>query len=134
MVWKQLAGMPLTPEDIDEVSANHPVLLRLSSVSRLCVWQVDVFFMQTLRGILNVEADSVTEENFADAIPLDRFEAPASDGQFVAVGPGGSSIQLTFSNRREYVYCALNYRLHEFDAQVGIDLSVKSSIHLFIER
>jgi E3 ubiquitin-protein ligase HERC1 len=98
MVWKQLAGMPLTPEDIEEV---------------------DIFFMQTLRGILNVQADSVTEENFADVIPLDQFEAPASDGQFVAVGPGGSSLPLTFNNRHEYVYCALNYRLHEVDLQIA---------------
>ena len=74
--------------------------------------------MQSLRGVLDVEAHNVSEENFYEVIPLNQFEAQSSDGRFVPVGPDGSSIPLHFHNREKYVESALNYRLHEVDAQV----------------
>jgi hypothetical protein len=36
----------------------------------------------------------------------------------VPIIPGGNSIPLTFSNRKEYVERAIEYRLHEMDRQV----------------
>ena len=51
-------------------------------------------------------------------IPLDTFKSQSADGRTVAIVPGGHSIPLTFSNRKEYVDRALAYRLHEMDAQV----------------
>ena len=53
-------------------------------------------------------------------IPLEWFEGQSADGRFVPVVPGGRSIPLTFSNRKEYVDRALAYRLHEMDRQVSI--------------
>ena len=52
-------------------------------------------------------------------IPLEYFEGQSSDGQFVPIVAGGSSVPLTFSNRRAYVDCAIQFRLHEMDLQVG---------------
>jgi len=51
-------------------------------------------------------------------IPLEFFEGQSSDGKFVPVVAGGSSLPLTFSNRRAYVDCAIQFRLHEMDPQV----------------
>lgn len=42
----------------------------------------------------------------------------SADGKMVPIIPGGNSIPLTFSNRREYVERAIEYRLHELDRQV----------------
>lgn len=44
-VWKLLAGMTLSPEDIEEV---------------------DLLYMRSLRGIRDIDEDGVTEENFHD--------------------------------------------------------------------
>lgn len=52
-------------------------------------------------------------------IPLEFFEGQSADGRFVPIVPGGSSIPLTFDNRRAYVDCAIAYRLHEMDLQVN---------------
>jgi len=56
-------------------------------------------------------------------IPLEFFEGQSADGQFVPIVAGGSSLPLTFSNRRAYVDCAIQFRLHEMDLQVGCGLS-----------
>lgn len=52
-------------------------------------------------------------------IPLDSFVGQSADGKMVPIIPGGNSIPLTFSNRKEYVERAVEYRLHEIDRQVG---------------
>lgn len=44
----------------------------------------------------------------------------SADGKMVPIIPGGNSIPLTFSNRKEYVERAIEYRLHELDRQVGV--------------
>ena len=51
-------------------------------------------------------------------IPLDCFEGQSATGDFVPIVPGGRSIPLTYGNRPEYVSRALDFRLHEMDAQV----------------
>lgn len=52
-------------------------------------------------------------------IPLDSFVGQSADGKMVPIIPGGNSIPLSFSNRKEYVERAVEYRLHEIDRQVG---------------
>lgn len=54
-------------------------------------------------------------------IPLDSFVGQSADGKMVPIIPGGNSIPLTFSNRKEYVERAIEYRLHEIDRQVRED-------------
>lgn len=52
-------------------------------------------------------------------IPLDSFVGQRWYGKMVPIIPGGNSIPLTFSNRKEYVERAIEYRLHrEMDRQV----------------
>lgn len=55
---------------------------------------------------------------FEQMIPLDSFVGQSADGKMVPIIPGGNSIPLTFSNRKEYVERAIEYRLHEIDRQV----------------
>ncbi|XP_076011637.1 putative E3 ubiquitin-protein ligase HERC1 isoform X3 [Genypterus blacodes] len=98
LVWKQLCCIPLLLEDLEEV---------------------DLLYVQTLKGILHIEDSGITEENFHEMIPLDSFVGQSADGKMVPIIPGGNSIPLTFSNRKEYVERAVEYRLHEIDRQVA---------------
>ncbi|XP_033110674.1 probable E3 ubiquitin-protein ligase HERC1 [Anneissia japonica] len=98
IVWKQLVGMPLLPQDLEEV---------------------DVFFMQALKNIKDIDKSGILEENFHEVIPLYSFECQSSDGRFVPVISGGHSIPLTYANRKEYVERALAYRLQEIETQVN---------------
>ncbi|XP_055518701.1 probable E3 ubiquitin-protein ligase HERC1 isoform X3 [Leucoraja erinacea] len=98
MVWKQLCCIPLSLEDLEEV---------------------DLLYVQTLNSILHIEDSGITEENFHEMIPLDSFVGQSADGKMVPIIPGGNSIPLTFSNRKEYVDRAVEYRLHEIDRQVA---------------
>nr|XP_060611660.1 probable E3 ubiquitin-protein ligase HERC1 isoform X2 [Anolis sagrei ordinatus] len=98
LVWKQLCCIPLALEDLEEV---------------------DLLYVQTLNSILHIEDGGITEENFHEMIPLDSFVGQSADGKMVPIIPGGNSIPLTFSNRKEYVERAIEYRLHEMDRQVA---------------
>ncbi|XP_030044055.1 putative E3 ubiquitin-protein ligase HERC1 [Microcaecilia unicolor] len=98
MVWKQLCCIPLILEDLEEV---------------------DLLYVQTLNSILHIEDSGITEENFHEMIPIDSFVGQSADGKMVPIIPGGNSIPLTFSNRKEYVERAIEYRLHEMDRQVA---------------
>ncbi|XP_028516065.1 probable E3 ubiquitin-protein ligase HERC1 isoform X2 [Exaiptasia diaphana] len=98
LVWKQLVGIPLTPDDIEEV---------------------DLLYIQSLRGIRDIHESGVDGDTFAEIIPIESFETLSADGRFVPIFPSGHSIRLTFENRSEYVEQALRYRLHEFDRQVN---------------
>lgn len=51
-------------------------------------------------------------------IPIESFETQSANGRFVPIVPSGENIQLTFSNRVEYVERALQYRMHEMDRQI----------------
>ncbi|KAH0619794.1 hypothetical protein JD844_014057 [Phrynosoma platyrhinos] len=103
LVWKQLCCIPLTLEDLEEV---------------------DLLYVQTLNSILHIEDSGITEENFHEMIPLDSFVGQSADGKMVPIIPGGNSIPLTFSNRKEYVERAIEYRLHEMDRQAFIKKQV----------
>ncbi|XP_037548156.1 probable E3 ubiquitin-protein ligase HERC1 [Nematolebias whitei] len=96
-VWKQLCSMPLGGPDLEEV---------------------DLLTYRTLQGILHLENSGITADNFHVMIPLESFMAHSADGRLVPVVSGGQNISLTFANRTEYVERALDYRLHEMDAQV----------------
>ncbi|XP_055971788.1 probable E3 ubiquitin-protein ligase HERC1 [Sorex fumeus] len=98
LVWKQLCCVPLALEDLEEV---------------------DLLYVQTLGSILHIEDSGITEENFHEMIPLDSFVGQSADGKMVPIIAGGNSIPLTFSNRKEYVERAIEYRLHEMDRQVA---------------
>ncbi|XP_060031692.1 probable E3 ubiquitin-protein ligase HERC1 [Erinaceus europaeus] len=98
LVWKQLCCVPLTLEDLEEV---------------------DLLYVQTLNSILHIEDSGITEDSFHEMIPLDSFVGQSADGKMVPIIPGGNSIPLTFSNRKEYVERAIDYRLHEMDRQVA---------------
>ncbi|XP_033842077.1 probable E3 ubiquitin-protein ligase HERC1 isoform X2 [Periophthalmus magnuspinnatus] len=98
LVWKQLCCIPLSLEDLEEV---------------------DLLYVQTLKSILYIEDSGITEDNFNDMITLDSFVGQSADGKMVPIIPGGNSIPLTFSNRKEYVDRAIEYRLHEIDRQVA---------------
>ncbi|ELW71312.1 putative E3 ubiquitin-protein ligase HERC1 [Tupaia chinensis] len=98
LVWKQLCCVPLSLEDLEEV---------------------DLLYVQTLNSILHIEDSGITEESFHEMIPLDSFVGQSADGKMVPIIPGGNSIPLTFSNRKEYVERAIEYRLHEMDRQVA---------------
>lgn len=123
LVWKQLCCIPLQLEDLEEV---------------------DLLYVQTLKSILHIEDSGITEDNFHEVrntpaqmetsrsavlklvgslffqmIPLDSFVGQSADGKMVPIIPGGNSIPLSFSNRKEYVERAIEYRLHEIDRQVG---------------
>lgn len=63
-------------------------------------------------------------------IPLDSFVGQSADGKMVPIIPGGNSIPLTFSNRKEYVERAIEYRLHEIDRQVRHYLS--GALQIFV--
>ncbi|KAE8297728.1 putative E3 ubiquitin-protein ligase HERC1 [Larimichthys crocea] len=78
----------------------HPLLLE-------DLEEVDLLYVQTLKSILHIEDSGITEDNFHET------------GRWFPVIPGGNSIPLTFSNRKEYVERAIEYRLHEIDRQVA---------------
>ncbi|XP_014872809.1 probable E3 ubiquitin-protein ligase HERC1 isoform X1 [Poecilia latipinna] len=98
LVWKQLCCIPLQLEDLEEV---------------------DLLYVQTLKSILHIEDSGITEDSFHEMIPLDSFVGQSADGKMVPIIPGGGSIPLSFSNRKEYVERAVEYRLHEIDRQVA---------------
>ncbi|XP_054985114.1 probable E3 ubiquitin-protein ligase HERC1 [Sorex araneus] len=98
LVWKQLCCVPLALEDLEEV---------------------DLLYVQSLSSILHIEDSGITEDSFHEMIPLDSFVGQSADGKMVPIIAGGNSIPLTFSNRKEYVERAIEYRLHEMDRQVA---------------
>lgn len=62
-------------------------------------------------------------------IPLDSFVGQSADGKMVPIIPGGNSIPLTFTNRKEYVERAIEYRLHEIDRQVRLYHIIALKLH-----
>jgi len=80
---------------------------------------VSVITCRWLASVKFVCVSVVAACMYFQVIPLEFFEGQSSDGQFVPIVAGGSSVPLTFSNRRAYVDCAIQFRLHEMDLQVG---------------
>ncbi|XP_064390094.1 probable E3 ubiquitin-protein ligase HERC1 isoform X2 [Halichondria panicea] len=97
-MWKMLAGMTLTSEDLEEI---------------------DMIFIQSMNGIKDIHKSGMKEEDFAEMIPIESFEAQSMSGKFVPIVPGGGNIRLTFQNRKEYVEKAFYFRLHELDKQIA---------------
>ncbi|XP_023713900.1 E3 ubiquitin-protein ligase HERC2 [Cryptotermes secundus] len=90
-VWKQLAGMTLTPADLTEVDRDYvPGLLCIRDM------EPDAKVFQTL------EMPFSTPSAYGNEVPLST--------RYHRIMP---------ENRLEYVRLALNYRLHEFDEQVA---------------
>ncbi|KAG8235149.1 hypothetical protein J437_LFUL015189 [Ladona fulva] len=90
-VWKQLAGLPLTPADLSEVDRDY---------------------VPGLMCIRDMDGDEASFRNLA--LP---FSTPSSTG--VEIPLSTRHRRITSSNRHEYVKLALQYRLHEFDEQVA---------------
>ena len=112
-VWKQLAGISLTPADLTEVDRDYvPGLLCIRDMDS------DEKVFQTL------EMPFSTPSAVGHDVPLSsRYLFDHSFAHFLFTS---SSLTLLFryrkitpENKHEYVQLALNYRLHEFDAQVA---------------
>ncbi|XP_042876756.1 E3 ubiquitin-protein ligase HERC2-like isoform X6 [Penaeus japonicus] len=90
-VWKQLAGMALTPADITEVDRHY------------------------VPGLMCVQQMEGDEKTFTSLdLPFTTTSAAGNE-----VSLSSRHLRITMSNRHEYVRLALNYRLHEFDAQIA---------------
>ncbi|KAL8615069.1 hypothetical protein ACOMHN_013603 [Nucella lapillus] len=96
-IWKLIAGMDLKVDDLEEV---------------------DHIYIQSLKGIKDLDENGINETNFHEFIPIDCFEGQSSSGEMVGVVAGGKNIPLHFHNRLHYVDTVLNYRLHEWEKQV----------------
>ncbi|XP_015606913.1 E3 ubiquitin-protein ligase HERC2 isoform X2 [Cephus cinctus] len=90
-VWKQLAGIPLTPADLTEVDRDYVPGL-------LCIRDMD------------------PDEKVFQTLEM-PFSTPSAVGHDVPLS--NRYRKITPENRHEYVRLALNYRLHEFDTQVA---------------
>nr|XP_012152188.1 PREDICTED: E3 ubiquitin-protein ligase HERC2 [Megachile rotundata] len=90
-VWKQLAGVPLTPADLTEVDRDYVPGL-------LCIRDMD------------------PDEKVFQTLEM-PFSTPSALGHDVPLSSRYRKI--TPENKHEYVQLALDYRLREFDAQVA---------------
>ncbi|XP_048506982.1 E3 ubiquitin-protein ligase HERC2 isoform X2 [Athalia rosae] len=90
-VWKQLAGISLTPADLTEVDRDYVPGL-------LCIRDMD------------------PDEKVFQTLEM-PFSTPSAVG--IDVPLSNRYRKITPENRHEYVRLALNYRLHEFDTQVA---------------
>ena len=89
-VWKQLAGMALSPADITEVDRHY------------------------VPGLMCIQQMEGDEKTFISlGLP---FTTTSAAGNVVSLP--SQFTRITYANRHEYVRLALNYRLHEFDNQV----------------
>ncbi|KAL3277032.1 hypothetical protein HHI36_012394 [Cryptolaemus montrouzieri] len=89
-VWKQLAGLELTPADLTEIDRDY------------------------VPGLLCIREMAPDEPLFQNLeMP---FSTPSSCGTDIPLSTKYKKI--TYENRLEYVRLALNFRLHEFDEQV----------------
>ncbi|CAG9773088.1 unnamed protein product [Ceutorhynchus assimilis] len=98
IIWKLIAGEPVTVEDLEDT---------------------DAMYVQTLRSIRDIEQSGVTADYFYDVIPLQTFEGQSCTGKLVPIVHGGKNIALTFENRAQYYEQAVKYRLQEFDLQIA---------------
>ncbi|CAH0559020.1 unnamed protein product [Brassicogethes aeneus] len=89
-VWKQLAGIELTPADLTEIDRDY------------------------VPGLLCIR-DMGAEEPLFQNLEM-PFSTPSSCGQDVPLSTKYKRI--TYENRLEYVKLALSFRLSEFDEQV----------------
>ncbi|XP_060526978.1 E3 ubiquitin-protein ligase HERC2 [Cylas formicarius] len=89
-VWKQLAGVELTPADLTEIDRDY------------------------VPGLLCIRDAGPDEPLFRNLeMP---FSTPSSCGTDVPLS--AKYRKISYENRLEYVRLALNFRLHEFDEQI----------------
>ncbi|KAG7283739.1 hypothetical protein CRUP_034363 [Coryphaenoides rupestris] len=139
MVWKQLCCIPLLLEDLEEVdllyvqTLNSILHIEDSGITEDNFHEPHRQQYQLGAGLecrgpllmgcgvvestLALFPESLAERVSGWMIPLDSFVGQSADGKMVPIIPGGNSIPLTFSNRKEYVERAIEYRLHEIDRQ-----------------
>lgn len=98
IVWKLLVGESVQIDDIEDV---------------------DILYVQSLRGIRDIHLSGVTADTFNDVIPLECFEGTSYTGNITPLFPGAQRLPLTFDNRGEYFKQSVNFRLHEMDLQVA---------------
>ena len=91
MVWKQLAGEPLTPADLTEVDRDY------------------------VPGLLCIR-DMSPDEKLFQTLEI-AFSTPSASGAEMPLSTRHRRI--TPENRHEYIQLALSFRLHEFDQQVA---------------
>lgn len=90
-VWKQLAGIELTPADLTEIDRDY------------------------VPGLLCIR-DMGADEPLFQNLEMPFSTPSAANGLDVPLSTKYKRI--TYENRLEYVRLALNYRLHEFDEQI----------------
>lgn len=91
LLWKPLVGQPIELADLKAV---------------------DALYFKVLDEMLG--ADKADIESF-DA----SFTTTSLDGREIPLKPNGSALPVTAENREEFVQLAIQYRLHEFDAQIA---------------
>lgn len=137
LVWKQLCCIPLQLEDLEEVDLLYVQTLKSILHIEDSGITEDNFHEVRSRGrsgggssaprgsptppLREAPPPAVLTRpvSLSQMIPLDSFVGQSADGKMVPIIPGGNSIPLSFSNRKEYVERAVEYRLHEIDRQVG---------------
>jgi hypothetical protein len=97
LVWKGCVGGTIEVSDIESI---------------------DQVLTQTLRVLVDPQ---LSESDFEQALPEDVcFTTTTGDGATeVELVPGGATKRVTFSNRAEYSELVIQFRIHEFDAQLA---------------
>jgi hypothetical protein len=77
---------------------------------------IDLFQVQSLDRMRHIESEGITSESF-NYIFYETFTAVSSDERVVELFPGGSKVDVTFENRKQFCDQVEQFRLHEFDRQ-----------------
>lgn len=94
IIWRRIVGMSVTREDIQDINAiGYKVLEQYGAPSLDCL--------------------SFNE------LPQQKFVTLSSDGREVELKSNGSTLNVTYENRLEYVKLEEDFRLHEFDLAIG---------------
>jgi hypothetical protein len=86
-------------------------------VTRADLLGVDLFGVNLLDKMADIDKDGVTEETFDDVIVDQAFTAVGIDGTEAEVAASGRSRLVTWHNRMQYVKAVEHFRLHEIDQQ-----------------
>jgi E3 ubiquitin-protein ligase HERC1 len=95
-VWNALTGRSVTISDI---------------------YAVDRDFESLMTSMENCEANGIDSLLFQEVF-TNNFEVQNSAGKMIPLLPGGSSIHVTFENRREFIQRAQKFRIREFSTQI----------------
>ncbi|CAG0879900.1 unnamed protein product [Darwinula stevensoni] len=98
IVWKLMAGIEPTEQDLEDV---------------------DCLYIQSLRAVRDAHLSGISPREFHDVLPTENFLGVNLVGEYIPVVSGGSSVPLTFSNRMEYYRAAIRYRMTEMNRQIA---------------